>query len=173
MRLRSGCVNHVLKRVSLPAGSSAVASSAADEAGLAVEFGNARIGVPRRAELAADLALIVVSTIVSMTPALPVEEFAQGSGWPAILWMSAEVTALRTVISSESVSVLGGVCGTVPVATERSTFESLRKSKPPVMQPESGSIAAPTTNNMAQRHSRPFVWRFDFAMTSTLRPVQS
>jgi hypothetical protein len=41
------------------------------------------------------------------------------------------------------------------------------------MQPESDSIAVPTTNNALQRRDRAFVWRFDFAMTSTLRPVQS
>jgi hypothetical protein len=107
-----------------------------------------------------------------MTPALPVDAFAQGSGWPSSLCTSADVTALRTVISSESVSVLGGVCGTVPVATDRSTLASLKKSIPPPTQPESDNIAVPMTKNARLRRRRPLEWRDDFVMTSTLHPVQ-
>jgi hypothetical protein len=71
--------------------------------------------------------------------------------------MSADVTALPTVISSEIESLVGAGCGTVPVATERSTFELLKRSRPLDTQPERESTAVPTTQKAALRRSRPFV----------------
>ena len=62
------------------------------QAGLAGEIGDAAIGMTGRLEGAV------------MTPALPVEAFAQGSGFPSSFVTSAEVTALLTVISSDTVS---------------------------------------------------------------------
>jgi hypothetical protein len=110
--------------------------AATDEAGLAVEFGDADIGVAGRLELAADLAGVGVlddgidDTGTAGGGVRPGKRAAFQS------WMSAEVTALPTVISSEIESLVGTGCGTVPVATERSTLALLNMSRPPATQPE-------------------------------------
>jgi hypothetical protein len=54
-------------------------------------------------------------------------------------------------------SLVGAGCGTVPVATERSTLLLENISSPPATQPERVSTAKPTTQMAALWRMRPFV----------------
>jgi hypothetical protein len=81
----------------------------------------ARQVVPRYFEMPRKLWLVVVKSrhvtspdwvweIAVTTPALPVSVFAQGSGSPLRRPRSAELTALRMVVSSESAGLRWAAC---------------------------------------------------------------
>ena len=84
-----------------------------DHAGLALEHADAVEALARRAEAAAERALALEFGEPVTWPRAPVSAFAQGRGAPFKVSMSAEVTALRIVASSDRRSASLEVRGAV------------------------------------------------------------
>src|SRR5690606_1529671 len=104
--------------------------------------------------------------MLETTPALPVAAFAQGSGVVPILSRSADVTALRTVASSERL-VSDWPPATVPVEMERSTLEALPNRSRLLVQEATARHADVRTNRHTVRCIGPFLGLLDFAISTT------